>query len=609
MTAAAVDPITLELVDNALYSTEKEMEATIVRTAVSIIIREVYDFGIATLDAQGRLLHGLSMGGSLILEAFPLDEIYEGDVFVFNDPYLSKGEMTHLGDTQLCRPVFCDGKLIAFAAVWGHHMDVGGISTSGLPATSTEIYLEGLQIPPVKLYERGQLNKAVLQIMARNSRTPQMMIGDTLALVAACTALERRLHELIEKFGLETILACFDAFAERARNAMQRLIDKLPDQRFAFDDYLDDDGVSEGHPHLCMAIEKENNRLVVDYSGTSGQAKGPINLIMNHNRQKLEMWRYLINWIGPLIGMDDETSPNYGIFDRIDLKIPHPSLFSPEYPAPVGARHLVSMLNRDIFRGLVSQIFPGRTPACSSGVIPVYMHRGVHPVTGKRYVSMECIAGGGGARPTSDGLDGLSPNPNLTISPVEFIEATFPFVVDITALRQDTGGPGKFRGGAGLIRSIELLAPEAYLSWMDDRQTHPAWGLYGGRPGIPGDAYLIRGDRTFRLPTKYDNFQLAERDRVVVRTGGGGGYGPPWEREPALVARDVIRGFVSREKAATEYGVVLHDGCTTVDEVATETLRRDMAARGPKNWIDRGSVRWVPPPASLIEVECIPEVS
>src|SRR5918992_546833 len=214
---AAVDPITLELVDNALYSTEKEMEATIVRTAVSVVIREVCDFGIATLDAQGRLVHGLPMSGALILESFPLDEIHEGDVFVFNDPYLSKGEMTHLGDTQLCRPVFWDGELVAFAAVWGHHMDVGGISMAGLPATSTEIYLEGIQIPPVKLYERGVLNKPILQIMARNSRTPETMIGDTLALAAACTITETRLHELLAKFGKATILACFAAYADRAR--------------------------------------------------------------------------------------------------------------------------------------------------------------------------------------------------------------------------------------------------------------------------------------------------------------------------------------------------------------------------------------------------------
>ncbi|MGH2615524.1 MAG: hydantoinase B/oxoprolinase family protein, partial [Thermomicrobiales bacterium] len=315
--AAAVDPITIELVDNALYSTEKEMEATIVRTAVSVVIREVYDFGIATLDTRGRLVHGLSMGGSVILDTFPLDRIDEGDVFIFSDPYLSQGEMTHLGDTQLCRPVFWEGQLVAFAAVWGHHMDVGGISTAGLPATSTEIYLEGIQIPPVKLYSRGELNEAILQIMARNSRAPEMMIGDTLALAAACTVLEYRLHELLGKFGLETVLACFDIFARRAHDAMQRLIDALPEERFAFDDYLDDDGVEEGHPHLCMAIEKHDGRLIVDYSGTSDQAKGPINLIMNHNRQKLEMWRYLINWLGPEIGLDDQTSPNYGIFDLI----------------------------------------------------------------------------------------------------------------------------------------------------------------------------------------------------------------------------------------------------------------------------------------------------
>lgn len=605
-----VDPITLELVDNALYSLEKEMEAIILRTAVSIVIREVYDFGIATLDAKGRLVHGLPMSARLILETFPHEKIYEGDVFIFNDPYLSRGEMTHLGDTQLCRPVFWEGELVAFAAVWGHQMDVGGISISGLPATSTDIFSEGIQIPPVKLYERGHLNDAVLQIMARNSRTPQMMIGDTLAMAAACTVTTNRLHELLAKFGLATIRACFDVYAQRSAGAMAQLIEQLPADPVGFDDYLDDDGVEPGFPHLCLTIYKENGRLVVDYAGTSGQTRGPINLIMNPDRQKLELWRYLINWVGPLIGLAEEASPNYGIFDLVDFKLPYPSLVSPAYPAAVGARHMTNSLNRNLFRGVMAQIYPQRTPACANGVIPTYMFSGVHPVTGQLYVSMECIAGGGGARPTYDGLDGLTPNPNLTIAPVEFIEATYPFRVNVTALRRDTGGSGKYRGGLGLIRSFELQAAEARLSWLDDRQTHPAWGLFGGRPGIPGDAYLVRDGRVLRLPTKYDNLDLVRGDQIIVRTGGGGGYGPPWERELDLVTRDVLREFVSVERAEEDYGVVCHSGPTglEVDRAATDSLRRRMAAERSVEWIDRGAVRWAPPPGELAAVESIPDL-
>jgi len=607
--SSMVDPVTLEVVDNALYSMEKEMEATIVRAAMSIVIRDIYDFGIATLDAEGRLVHGLPMSGTLIRETFPLGEIHEGDVFVFNDPYLSRGEMTHLGDTQLCRPVFWDGRLVAFAAIWGHHMDIGGISVSGLPATSREIFHEGIQIPPVKLYDRNVLNAAVLQIMARNSRTPEMMIGDTLAMAAACTVTEKRLHELIGKFGIETILECFETSARRAHDAMRRLIGRLPEGRVAFTDFLDDDGVREEHPRLCVALEKSAERLHVDYTGTSGQAEGAINLILNPNRIKLEMWRYLINWIGPLIGMDHEASPNYGIFDLIDLTIPHPSLLAPRYPAAVGARHLTSsLIYRDMWRGLMSQIYPDRVPACSNAVIPTYMFRGIHPVSDKLYVSMECIAGGGGGRPTADGLDAVCPNANLIIAPVEFLETTYPFLVEVTALRRDTAGPGKFRGGAGVIRSFELQAPEAYLSWLDERQTHPAWGVHGGRPGVPGDAYLIRDGRTHRLPTKHDNLRLVLGDRIIVRTGGGGGYGPPWEREVEMVARDVARGLVSPETARAEYGVVLGPDGLTPDAAATVALRREMAARRAVRPVDRGTVRAGPPPGRLVEVEGIPEV-
>jgi N-methylhydantoinase B len=305
--------------------------------------------------------------------------------------------------------------------------------------------------------------------------------------------------------------------------------------------------------------------------------------------------------------MDAEASPNYGIFDLVEVTIPHPSLLSPEYPAAVGARHLTSSLAyRDLWRGLAGQIFPDRVPACSNGVIPTYMFRGVHPGSGKLYVSMECIAGGGGGRPAADGLDALCPNANLIIAPVEFLETTYPFLVERTALRRDTGGPGRFRGGMGVIRSFELRAPEAYLSWLDDRQTHPAWGVHGGRPGVPGDAYLVRGARTFRLPTKYDNLRLNEGDRIVVRTGGGGGYGPPWERDPGLVLRDVTRGFVSEEQARDEYGVVLRGDGSEADTDGTAALRRTMAATGESAAVDRGTVRPGPPPGRLVEVESIP---
>jgi N-methylhydantoinase B len=388
---------------------------------------------------------------------------------------------------------------------------------------------------------------------------------------------------------------------------MRRLIAGMPARRAEFEDYLDDDGVREGPVRLRAALEKRGGRLHLDYSGTSGQVEGAINLILNPDRIKLEMWRYLINWVGPTIGVDADESPNHGIFGEIDVTIPSPSLLAPAHPAAVGARHLTaSPIYRDVFRGVMSQVFPGRVPACSNGVIPTYMFRGMHPVTGKLYVSMECIAGGGGGRPDADGLDALCPNANLIIAPAEFLETTYPLLVEETALREDTAGPGRFRGGAGVIRSFELRAPEAYLSWLDERQTHPAWGLHGGRPGVPGDAYLVRGGRTFRLPTKHDNLRLERGDRIVVRTGGGGGFGPPSERPAELVARDVLRGLVSREQARAEYGVAVDGDPPAVDWRETEVLRRALTAR-PRPDVDRGVVRPGPPPGRLVEVAGIPD--
>lgn len=580
-----IDAVTLEIIHAALRATCAEMEAAIVRTAMSIIIREQYDLGVAVLDPQGRVMAGSALSGRVLAEYAATYPLAEGDVVIFNDPYLSHGEISHLGDTMVCVPIFWAGRLNGWGIAWGHQMDVGATAPAGMPTTATEIFHEGLQIPPIKLCEAGRLNEGVMALLTRNSRAPEMMRGDTLALMAAGKIAERRLSELFERYGEMALERAFATLADQARVTVRRLIALLPERELRFDDVMDGDGFSADPIQIRLAVRKTGDRVVLDFTGTAPQTRGPINYPLNPDLMRQRFYNSLRLHAGDSIGLDGSLDPNHGVYDSIDVIIPEGCLLNPRYPAPVGLRHLTVGRLHDMTYGIMSQAFPDRAPAATNGSLNCYSLLGASRGAGGRWLCFEVTAAGSGARPFADGIDAFSWNTRLKNAPVEFVETVYPVRIERYALRPDTGGPGRQRGGHGIVRRIRLLE-DAELFFLDERQRHRPWGLYGGQPAVPGSAFIERaGGATLQLPSKFDSLALRAGDTFVLQTGGGGGWGDPFTRDPELVAEEVRGGLTTVAAAYADYGVCLtHSGA--VDHAATS--RRRLARPARQGWLDRG---------------------
>ena len=608
----ANDPVTIDVIANALKSLIYEMDAAIERTSMSIIIREQHDFGMSLVDHRGWMVSGTIFTGQTLAQYAAAHSVEPGDVIMLNDPYLSHGEISHLGDTMLAVPIFWDGRLIAWGIAWGHHMDIGADAPAGMPTQATEVFQEGLQIPPVKLYERGILNQGVLDIVARNSRAPEMIVGDTLALSAAGKIAEQRLHELCMRFGGEAVLAAFEVLFQRAHETMRQLILLLPEDPICFEDVLDNDGIDDAFLTIRMMLRRCGDRLSVDFTGTSAQCEGPINLPLDPSYLKILLYDMLRLAGGHLIHIDPELDPNQGVEDLVDVHIPKHSLFSPTYPAPVSLRHLTRGRLREVIQAILAQIFPDTVPATASGSLNCYSMLGAGKSPEDRWLCFEVTAAGGGGRPFSDGIDAYCFNNRLKNAPVEFVETVYPVRIEQYSLRPGSAGAGKYRGGHGLIRAIRTLRA-AKLYFLDERQRTQPWGLYGGRPAAANDAYVERADGTVvMLPGKFDHFRLAPCDMFVMRTGGGGGWGNPYERVPEEVRHDVECGLLTSAQARELYGVVvrrppragLRGRPPYVDAIATRALRGKAPARN--EWIDRGEIQAAPPPNAYWELSAPP---
>jgi N-methylhydantoinase B len=591
------DAITIEVIANALKSLIYEMDAAIERTAMSIIIREQHDFGMSLVDHRGWVVAGTTFAGQTLAEYASRTHVDPGDVVMFNDPYLSHGEISHLGDTMLAVPIFWDGLLVAWGIAWGHHMDIGADAPAAMPTQATEIYHEGLQIPPVKLYERGTLNQGVLDIIARNSRTPDMMIGDTLALSAAGKIAEKRLHELCAKFGRGAVLETFRVLFDRARQTMVQLIRQLPEEPVSFEDVLDGDGITGTPLTIRLTLHRRGDHVVLDYTGTSEQCDGPMNLPLNASLQKMRLYNMLRLAAGERINNDPQLDANQGVEDLVDVVIPDDCFLRPSYPAPVSLRHLTGGRLGEVLQGILAQIFPETVPATANGSLNCYSLLGSGKTADDRWLCFEVTAAGGGARPFGDGIDAYCFNNRLKNAPVEFVETAYPVRIEQYSLRPSSAGAGKHRGGYGLIRAIRSLRP-ARLYFLDERQRTQPWGLRGGRAAAANDAYVERVDGTVvMLPGKFDRYHIAPGDIFVMRTGGGGGWGDPFDRDPDRVRRDVEVGLLSAEQARAWYGVVLHGIPLQVDDAATSLERS--SRRRKSEWIDRGEPVATPGPGEF----------
>jgi len=569
--ATVCDPVTLQIVRGALRAIQGEMEAVIERTAMSQFIREKKDFYAALFDGAGRLIVGsnLPLSGDVvgpIVEHYPLPTMRPGDIYWFNDCYASKGAVSHSPDQVFVAPVFAEGKLAAFAQSWAHFNDIGGMRAGSLSPDCTEIFQEGIIVPPVRVAREGVIVEELLRLFYRNSRFPEMVKGDTRASMAAIRLGERRLGELFARFGLARTTDAFERLiAETERELRRKLRALVPEGSHTFTDTVDSDGQGHGPIKLRYRLDVTAEHIVLDTGKSDDQVPGPVNFLMSPQIPAMVFGSYLL-------GEGSEAILNAGVEKAIDEVIVRPgSVLQPKFPAPLGMRGVTMMRNMAACLGLLNVATGGRAMAAHSAYVIWYL-RG-RDDKGELFLLSDGLGVGYGARPSADGNDAvyLVAQENF---PSEFLDSVFPVRVLRYAINPDTGGPGRWRGGCGLIREIEVLAPEASVSMRIDNVEHPPWGVAGGHAAGTGRCVVNPGRPDERILRPLSDGNIVRRGDVVrIETGGGGGWGHPFDREPERVLADVCGGFVSRASAEEHYGVVLAGDGLCVDLAATVARR------------------------------------
>ncbi|MGD9845567.1 MAG: hydantoinase B/oxoprolinase family protein [Variibacter sp.] len=574
--ADAADPVTLQIVRGALSAVQSEMEAVIERTAMSPFIREKKDFYAALFDGAGRLISGsnLPLFGDVIspiAEHYPLETMRPGDIYWFNDCYASRGAVSHTPDQVFVAPVFADGKLSAFAQSWAHFNDVGGMRAGSLSPDCTEIYQEGIIVPPVRVAREGVVVEELLRLFYSNSRFPEMVKGDTRASIAAIRLGERRLEELFQRFGRAATLAAFNTLiADTERQLRTKLRALLPEGEYRFTDRVDSDGHGNGPIKLRYKLNVEPDKISLDASESDDQVRGPVNFLMAPEVPAMVFASYLL-------GESTNATLNSGAHQALDDTVLRPgSVLQPNFPAPLGMRGVTMMRNMAACLGLLNVATGGKAMAAHSAYVIWYM-RG-RDDNDELFLLSDGLGVGYGARPTADGNDAvyLVAQENF---PSEFLETVFPVRVRRYAINPDTGGPGRWRGGCGLIREVEVLAKEAMISMRIDSVENPPWGVAGGHAAGTGRCVINPGRPDERvLRPLSDGNMVKHGDIVRIETGGGGGWGHPFDREADAVLHDVRGGFVSRESAEGNYGVVLTPDGLSVDAAATGKRRAERPA-------------------------------
>lgn len=599
--AGDVDPVVLEIIQGTLASIEREVEDAIGRTSRSPMIRDAHDYRAGIHDRVLRKLTGRSYSALVhpVARDFPLATMRPGDVYFHNDVYRSEGGIGHLPDLCVTVPVFdpdVDGapQVVAFVQAFGHHDDIGGAVPGSMPSGARSVFEEGLMVPPIKLWDQGVPNRAALTIMTRNSRMPDSLAGDLDAECSACLMGADRLAEVFARYGRSTVEAAFDAIVANNTEVYRReILSKIPLGTWTWEDYAEHDGVEAPKLHRQrITLTREPDRIVLDFNGTSPQAKGPI----NHVGDAAD-GNFLKKWLGPILrNLADnpermaELDVNEGIVDLIEMRFPDKgTLLTPEFPAPTNARTFVILRLLGVLSGVLAKAVDGRMPADQETIryTGVYGRR----ADGTSYLMREVLGGGSGGRWYADGEDTIHVVPDSRNLPTEFTESRFPFIVEQLGLARDSGGAGQFRGGLGYDKHIRMLEDASFMS-IADRSILACWGVKGGKAGAPFRVTIDPGGPQERvLDGLVDAEPVAAGQLIRIQTTGGGGWGDPLERDPHLVARDVRWGKVSTTSANKDYGVVLAgDGDDIdVDVDATVELRNQMRAeRPPLAFFDRG---------------------
>jgi len=568
---AKIDPITFAVIKNGLDSIVDEMAYDVMRTARSEIVKDVMDFSAAICDMSGNMIAqaktvALHLGAvpeamGVVLEHYG-DDLFPGDAVILNDPY--QGGM-HLPDIFMFMPIFHGADMRGFTVVICHHTDVGGRVAGSNASDSTEIFQEGLRIPALKLFERGEINDTLVKLIDLNVRLPDRVIGDLKAQFAACRTGAREMGKLFDRYGAETAQAYFTELLDYAERMTREEIRQWPDGTYKFTDYIDDDGFTDTPLPIAIAITVHGDSVTVDYEGTAPQVPAALNSTKSYTNS--------CTYLSVRCVLKGDIPNNAGVFRAIEVRAPDASIVNPKLPAACAARALTGYRIVDAMFGALAQIVPNRVPAAGEGGNTVVCLGGYRD-DGSPFIIVDMICGAWGGRPDKDGIEAITnPSQNLSNTPVETMESQHPVRVEEYALVPDSCGAGEYRGGLGIARSYRLLADEAGLQLRADRMKIQPYGLAGGEKAGPAVNELTTrdGDRV-SLPSKI-NRKMEQGDLVRHVQPGGGGFGDPLKRDPQRVARDVWNTKISAAYARAHHRVVVDPETGMLDEAATSALR------------------------------------
>ena len=570
-----IDPVTLDIIENALRNARIEMDATLVRTAMSPGIREQGDAFPLIADPSGKMIVG--QFGSFIdgfLKGFD-GTLEDGDMIFLSDPYSCDGAVSHSNDWLVLLPVFKDGRLIAFTAMFGHQSDIGGSVPGSMPIGASSIFEEGVRIPPVKIWKKGEYNEDLMKLVMHQTRKPDWCQADLNALIASCRVAAKRVVEMAERFGDDVYVSATQELLARNHRAMKALLSQaVAEKPVSFEDYICDDGKGFGPYKIKCTMWREGDKVILDFDGTDPQSAASINFLLNENMFKMFFGIYMIMVFDPQILFND------GFYDLIEVRIPEGSLLKPQFPAALSGRtHALGRIF-DILGGLLGQGTPEFLNAAGFSSSPHLFYSGWdnRPASEGEWFQLFQIGFGGiPGRPLGDGPDGHSLWPGFTNVPNEFLEKYFPLRIERYSTEPNSGGAGLHRGGNGIHMTYRFLA-DGEIAVHDDRWFVPPWGVNGGHPGMRARKVLERADGTTEIVgNKVEDVPVKEGDLLHYITWGGGGWGDPLDRDPELVGLEIRQGLVTPE-GAKHYGVVADEN-GVIDSAATEALRAEIKAK------------------------------
>lgn len=572
-----INSIGLEIMGNLLLSVAEEMGIILVKTAYSTNIKERKDASTALFDANGRMIAQaehvpMHLGSMLsvvevLLKKYSKEDIKPGDMFITNDPY--KGGGTHLPDITMVEPVFVDNRIVAFVANIAHHSDIGGKVPGSTSSDANSIYQEGIRIPLIRICKEGKVLQDVLEFILLNSRTGEERKGDLYAQISCNKSGVKRMQEIIKKYGVNYFSTCTDALLDYAEELMRAGIRKLPNGEYFFEDYLDDDGINIGQPVPIRAkITITDNSATVDFTGTSPQVDGPLNMVLSGTLTTVFYCFKAI--VGPTI------FANQGIYRALNIVAPEKSIVNCSSPAPVGVRIDAAQRVADVIFGALAKAAPERVLAACNSSVTSAIFSGLDPKSNQYFVYLETIAGGSGAHSKNDGLSGVQVHmTNTSNLPIEALEREYPILVESYRFAEDSGGPGYYRGGLGIQRKFRMLTDNLRFTGLGERHKYSPWGISGGKNGKPGGFWLQRkNEKMSKLHSKVSDILLNKEDLIIVNTPGAGGYGNPLQRPIKKVLQDYKEGKISRQSAKEEYGVAISPETNEIDIEKTKNLRK-----------------------------------